>query len=144
MTSASFDLNSMISDNEQSDASLTISVDQPSNGSIVFNQVTHQLNYTPASNYLGLITITYSVCDNGTPQLCAQGQIDVTVAESSSIFVTNVTANDVMCFGENTGSILINQIIGNGNFSFDWDNGENTMIWPLVLTQWSLAAMRTA
>ncbi len=126
MTSASFDLNSLVSDNEQSDASLSISVDQPSNGNIVFNQITHQLNYTPSTNYVGPITITYHVCDNGSPQLCAEGEIDVIVIESNSIFVTDVSVNNVNCFGGNTGSILINNIIGAGNFSFDWDNNQST------------------
>jgi large repetitive protein len=126
MTSTSFDLNSLVSDNEQSDASLSITIDQPSNGNAAFNQITHQLNYTPAANYFGSLTITYHVCDNGTPQLCANGVIDLSVIESNSIFVTDVSVVDVACFGENTGSISINQIIGEGNYSYDWDNSQST------------------
>lgn len=38
-----------------------------------------QLVYTPDANFVGNDTITYQVCDDGTPQLCIAGTIVVTV-----------------------------------------------------------------
>jgi gliding motility-associated-like protein len=38
-----------------------------------------KLVYTPAANFVGNDTITYQVCDNGTPSLCVSGKVVITV-----------------------------------------------------------------
>lgn len=37
------------------------------------------VTYTPAANYNGTASFTYHICDNGTPQACADGTVSVTV-----------------------------------------------------------------
>ena len=53
-------------DGDNIDASL---VDSPSNGTIIFN-VDGEFNYTPNTDYVGLDSISYKICDDGIPSLC--------------------------------------------------------------------------
>jgi gliding motility-associated-like protein len=50
----------------------------PGHGTVTIT-ASGNLVYTPANNYAGNDTIDYQVCDNGTPQLCANGRVIITV-----------------------------------------------------------------
>jgi hypothetical protein len=48
----------------------TIMNGSPKNGTITKDPVTGNITYTPNSNFVGLDTLRYKVCDNQTPALC--------------------------------------------------------------------------
>ncbi|HPI08099.1 MAG TPA: Ig-like domain-containing protein [Saprospiraceae bacterium] len=62
--------------------SVTI-VTGPANGSVSVNNVTGVVTYTPNANFVGTDMFTYSICDNGTPILCDQATVTVTVNATS-------------------------------------------------------------
>jgi hypothetical protein len=83
-------------------------------GTVVVNG--NNLDYTPAVGYLGPDTITYTLRDNGTPQLSTQGTIsltvtpiarptavndDYTIDEGTTTFQMNVLSNDRPHVGSN-------------------------------------------
>jgi hypothetical protein len=51
----------------------------PSGGTASVDPVTGQITYTPSAGFTGTDTIYYSVCDDGTPVLCDQAMVVVTV-----------------------------------------------------------------
>jgi hypothetical protein len=61
-------------------ASMTITV-QPANGTVTINPSTCVVTYTPNFGFFGNDAFTYSVCDNGTPPLCDQAQVSITITE---------------------------------------------------------------
>lgn len=83
-------------------------------GTVVVNG--NNLDYTPATGYLGPDTITYSLRDNGSPQLTTQSTISLTVIpisrptavddsytmnEGTATFQMNVLSNDKPHVGSN-------------------------------------------
>jgi hypothetical protein len=71
------------------------------------------ITFTPANGFTGNGTVTYSICDNGTPQLCATAVITITVINTEPTaandqFITpyltpvtfNVTTNDTDATGQ--------------------------------------------
>ena len=48
------------------------------NGTLVFN-TNGTFTYTPNPDFNGLVSFTYQVCDNGTPILCANGNVFITI-----------------------------------------------------------------
>lgn len=72
-----FDVQS--NDSDDSPIIITGIVNGPSNGSvIVMND--DSLAYTPDSNFCGVDTLWYSLCDNGAPSLCDTAMVIITVA----------------------------------------------------------------
>ena len=65
---------------------------QPSCGTTVVNQ-NGTVTYTPTAGFMGVCTMLYSVCDNGSPSLCDTAAIQVTVYQNP--FVNNQTPNAV-------------------------------------------------
>ncbi|GGG79225.1 hypothetical protein GCM10007415_09220 [Parapedobacter pyrenivorans] len=62
--------NALTNDSDAEGNALTASlVTAPVNGTVVLN-ADGSLTYTPNSNYNGRDSLTYQVCDNGTPSLC--------------------------------------------------------------------------
>jgi hypothetical protein len=90
--------------------SLTITV-QPSNGLVSINPSTCVVTYTPNPGFFGTDVFTYSICDNGTPPLCDQAQVFVTITE---VVPGNnpVIANDDNATTDMNQPIVIN-VIGN-------------------------------
>jgi len=62
--------------------SVTI-VTPPTNGMVSVNNMTGVVTYTPNPNFVGTDVFTYSICDNGTPILCDQATVTVTVNATS-------------------------------------------------------------
>ncbi|MFM1852732.1 MAG: hypothetical protein RL164_49 [Bacteroidota bacterium] len=52
---------------------------QPSNGTVSVNPSTGVISFNPAPNFFGTTTFTYQVCDNGTPVLCDDATVTITV-----------------------------------------------------------------
>jgi gliding motility-associated-like protein len=100
--------------------SVTITV-QPANGTVSVNPTTGAITFTPAANFFGNTTFTYQVCDNGTPVLCDDAVVTITVnavndapianndsattAEDTPVTL-NITANDT----DIDGTIVANTV----------------------------------
>ncbi len=57
----------------------------PSHGTITgFNPTTGAYTHTPATNYVGTDMFTYKTCDNGTPVLCSNATVILTVTNINS------------------------------------------------------------
>ena len=108
--------------------SVTITV-QPANGTVSVNPTTGAITFTPAANFFGTTTFTYQVCDNGTPVLCDDAVVTVTVnavndapiANNDSATTTedspiniNVLQNDTDLEGLNPSSVTITVQPANG------------------------------
>ncbi len=52
----------------------------PTNGTASVDPVTGEITYTPNPGFYGQDTITYVICDGGTPDLCDTAEIIVTIA----------------------------------------------------------------
>ncbi|WP_246197909.1 Ig-like domain-containing protein [Chitinophaga agrisoli] len=101
--------NVLTNDSDPEGDGLTASlVTAPVNGTVVLNS-DDSFTYTPNGNYNGLDSLSYQVCDNGTPSLCDTASLvfnvsavnDAPIAVRDSITVTedipatgNVLAND--------------------------------------------------
>lgn len=124
--------------------SVTVTV-APTNGSTSVNPTTGVITYTPNPGYFGTDVFTYSICDNGTPVLCDQAVVTVTVTEvivgnnqiiaNNDVAVTNmntpvvtdVVANDVDVEDEidlSTLNVTVNPT--NGTTSVNTTTGEIT------------------
>jgi len=67
-------------DNDIEDNGLTTTVISTSTAGInptVLNE--DSLDYTPPNDFVGIDTITYQICDNGTPQLCDTAVVFITI-----------------------------------------------------------------
>lgn len=124
--------------------SVTVTV-APTNGSTSVNPTTGVITYTPNAGWFGTDVFTYSICDNGTPVLCDQAVVTVTVTEvivgnnqiiaNNDVAVTNmntpvvtdVVANDVDVEDEidlSTLNVTVNPT--NGTTSVNTTTGEIT------------------
>jgi hypothetical protein len=57
----------------------------PTNGTITgFNPTTGAYTYTPNTNFIGTDQFTYKACDNGTPSLCSNATVYLTVTNANS------------------------------------------------------------
>ncbi|MBE0560372.1 MAG: tandem-95 repeat protein, partial [Ochrobactrum anthropi] len=56
----------------------TTPVVPPSSGTLVLNPDGSYL-YTPATDFVGVVSFVYEICDNGTPPLCDQAVVTITV-----------------------------------------------------------------
>ncbi|MEO7305810.1 MAG: Ig-like domain-containing protein [Ferruginibacter sp.] len=69
-------------------ASVVVTVN-PSNGTTSVNTVTGDITYTPNPGFTGRDTLTYQVCDNGSPVRCATAQQIITVNATGAVNATN-------------------------------------------------------
>ncbi|MDA0200017.1 MAG: Ig-like domain-containing protein, partial [Bacteroidetes bacterium] len=53
---------------------------QPSQGTVTYNPLTKELCYDPKDDcYEGVVTFSYTICDNGSPKLCDDAVVTITV-----------------------------------------------------------------
>lgn|GEM_PF-4149710 len=89
--------------------------DPPSNGMVVVNPIDSTITYTPDSNFVGVDTFMYAICDDGEPALCDTATVIVTVTPViDTIYETipedsmfTVCANELTTFTEAATSIAI-------------------------------------
>ncbi len=65
-------------DNESPLGSPTLAAG-PSHGSVVFHPADSTFTYTPDSNFVGLDTFTYSICNDDSPAICDTALVVITV-----------------------------------------------------------------
>ena len=72
-------INVLNNDTDPDGDELTITqiVDQPENGLVVINS-DGTVTYTPDTNFTGIDTFTYQVCDDSSPQACTTAMVTVT------------------------------------------------------------------
>jgi predicted secreted Zn-dependent protease len=73
VTGNDFDIDGVI------DPTTVSEVTPPSNGSITVDPNTGVITYTPDTDFVGTDEFTYSVCDNGSPVLCDEAVVTITV-----------------------------------------------------------------
>lgn len=131
-------------ENTLSCSSLTISV-PPTNGTISITPGSCTITYTPNTGFFGTDSFTYSICDDGTPPLCDEAVVNVTVTEvvpgnnpiianndnastdMNQSVVINVTSNDVDAENQIVpGSVSIVSNPSNGSVSVNLTTGEIT------------------
>jgi len=117
----------------------------PTNGSTSVNPTTGVITYTPNAGWFGTDVFTYSICDNGTPVLCDEAVVTVTVTEviagnnqiianddvavtnMNTAVVTNVLANDVDVENQiNNSTLNVTVQPTNGTTSVNTTTGEIT------------------
>ncbi len=117
----------------------------PTNGTTSVNPTTGVITYTPNAGWFGVDNFTYSICDNGTPVLCDQAIVTVTVTEivignnqiianddvavtnMNTAVVTNVLTNDVDVENQiNIGTLNVTIQPTNGTTSVNATTGEIT------------------
>ncbi|MEN9997251.1 MAG: hypothetical protein RI922_241 [Bacteroidota bacterium] len=125
-------------------SSLAVTV-APTNGTTSVNTTTGVVTYTPNAGWFGTDVFTYTICDNGTPVLCDQAVVTVTVTEvivgnnqiianddvattnMNTPVVTNVLANDVDVENQiNNSTLNVTIQPTNGTTSVNTTTGEIT------------------
>jgi len=131
-------------ENALNNSSLAVTV-APTNGSTSVNTATGVITYTPNAGWFGTDVFTYTICDNGTPVLCDQAVVTVTVTEvivgnnqiianddvavtnMNTAVVTNVLANDVDVENQiNNSTLNVTIQPTNGTTSVNTTTGEIT------------------
>ena len=76
----------------------TTIISGPGNGTaVVVNS--DSIEYTPDPGFIGIDTITYVICDNGTPVMCDTAMIIIDVNSGVAINELNTGNNDITLFG---------------------------------------------
>ncbi|MBL0046805.1 MAG: tandem-95 repeat protein [Bacteroidetes bacterium] len=93
----------------------TVPVLSPANGSLSLNSDGTYL-YTPFANYNGIDSFIYSVCDNGSPVLCTNATVNISIVALND---APIAANDVAVTNEdvvlNGATVLSNDSDVDGN-----------------------------
>ncbi len=126
-SSTTIDLNTLVNDVEDTDDMLQINVSAPSSGEVFFNSVTHSLQFNSDILMSDDVTINYTVCDNGTEQLCTNGIIIIDIIPTNQLFIDGLYVENVACFGEATGYIEIEGVGGEGNITLTWEDESTGM-----------------
>jgi hypothetical protein len=89
----------------------------PSNGTATVNPATGEITYTPDPGFFGADTLTYTVCDNSVPSLCATALQIITIQPP---FHANTTAaaDDYASTAFNTpvsGNVILNDTDAEGD-----------------------------
>ncbi|MFC6100210.1 Ig-like domain-containing protein [Olivibacter domesticus] len=107
--------NVLTNDSDPEGNALTASlVTAPVNGTVVLN-ADGSFTYTPNTNYNGLDSLIYQVCDNGTPSLCDTAVLRFTV---TAINEAPIAVDDAVTVTEDvpaTGNVLTNDSDPEGN-----------------------------
>ena len=97
-------------------ASVTV-ITAPLHGTTSVNPATGAITYTPAAGFVGMDTLTYRVCDNSAPPLCATAKQIITI-EAANATNTTVAADDYATTPINTavsGNVKTNDSDPDGN-----------------------------
>jgi gliding motility-associated-like protein len=92
------------------------------NGTLVLN-ADGTFTYTPNSNFNGVVSFVYQVCDNGTPVLCATATATITINPVNDV---PIAQND--SFTMNEDEVL------NGNVSLNDNDGDPEIVQTLTYT----------
>jgi hypothetical protein len=78
------------------------------NGTITnFNPITGTYTYTPNNNFVGVDAFTYKACDNGTPVICKNATVYITVTNVNSVPPVLIPPTTTPSLPEDGGSVTI-------------------------------------
>ncbi|MBK8678093.1 MAG: tandem-95 repeat protein [Sphingobacteriales bacterium] len=81
---------------------------QPSQGTVTYNPLTKELCYDPKDDcYEGVVTFSYTICDNGSPKLCDDAVVTITVINDN---IAPDAKNDAL---ESDGSQVCKNVLSN-------------------------------
>ncbi len=123
--SVDIDMLSLINDAEEPATDLIIEFSEVSSGSLTFDSETKILTYQSDPDNDDPISVTYTVCDNGVFQMCTVASINFNILSDIIPIINDSIITDVLCFGQNTGSIDIN-VSPAVNIEYDWSNGSDS------------------
>lgn len=87
------------------------SIDETSSqGGVISSQGNNTYIYTPATNFVGTDTFTYTLCDAEIPANCSQGTVTIEVLEEVSDFEA---VDDYVFVEEGTVSIILDNLLDN-------------------------------
>ncbi|MEO8147776.1 MAG: cadherin-like domain-containing protein, partial [Bacteroidia bacterium] len=92
-------------------------------GTATGNSSTGEITFDPQAAPSGVYTLTYTICDNGIPQLCDIGLLIVTVTNQAVLSIVSDSINNVNCFGDSSGGVYIS-VYGCTNCIYLWSNGD--------------------
>lgn len=98
-------LDDIISDDQTPIANLVIAQLQASEGETSLSG--HILTYTAIANGSEVVTINYTICDQGVPNLCTEGVLELQIQTAYNPIVNISMVNDVTCNGDANGSIIL-------------------------------------
>ena len=91
-TSTNFDV--LANDQIPAGLSITVTIDQPQNGRIIYSQSTGRGTYTPNDNFSGKEIINYTVCINGCPVSCKSSthtfEVEGPCGDRNSLVLPNI------------------------------------------------------
>jgi VCBS repeat-containing protein len=91
--------------NESTQMLTVTAVSSPSTQGGTVSLSAGNITYSPAANFFGADSFTYTVCDNGVPSLCAAATVNVTVTAVNDL---PVAGNDAATVAEDSGPNAIN------------------------------------
>lgn len=119
---AEIDLEELATDEVDSAGNLQYTFTSSVTSSYTIDAAAQSLIITPSSFFAGEMIVAFQVCDNESPSLCSNGTITLNITASTSPAIIAVTVNNISCFGQNDGSIIIEQVSDEAGVLFLWDN----------------------
>lgn len=116
----------LISDQDENSASLTLSALGGVGGFLSFIDATKTVVLELQDGFEGDALVSYTVCDSGSPSLCATGIITVEVQAATSPVILDIVITEVACFGEATGSVQVAGIGENLTYSLSGSFSDGT------------------
>lgn len=118
----SIDLDNYVGDIQDVDANLHFTIDQPSHGTMTFDEETHIVEYSADTDNTDDVSFGYSVCDNAIVPMCSSALLNVSLMPIITPTVSSVEFMNVTCQGMANGSINITMQSQQSGLSFDWSN----------------------
>ena len=112
----------------QIDSTTVALVDSTTNGGVSIDPVTGDITYTPNPDFNGMDTLTYEVCDNGSPVLCDTAQVIITVGPVND---PPVADNDTTMTNEDT-PVTLNALLDDTDPDGDLHGDSLTILTPPV------------
>jgi hypothetical protein len=113
-----------------------VSVNQPTNGSLTWDQTAGDLEYTPAANFTGLADFSFIVA-NGAEEEQAQAQIQVQPPEVITVVNNQDNGNGAVVNGSLRAAVARANAAANGaviNFAPNLLNQTITLLTPITVT----------
>jgi large repetitive protein len=136
-------LDGLVSDEDESISSLSLTALNGIGGFLSFNDATQTVMFQLQDGFEGEATISYTVCDSGTPSLCASGLITIQVLPLNSPVLSNLIITGVGCFGESSGRVEVTA--GSGDLVFNLSGVFSSGTWEnLAVGAYDLTISSTA
>lgn len=121
-------LSELGSDDTHATGQLLYSFSSPSGGEFTIDNDTQTLTITPSAFFAGLMDVTVEICDNSIPSLCASGQLMLTIHATNSPEISAITIDQISCFGNHDGRIVIEQVEEEAGVEYLWENGNTDSV----------------